>query len=614
MDIRHRLWVCLWGVLLVPGLAHQVSGQWGSASKVVHAETVWQIPKANPGDQRVLAIILEIKDGYHINPSKGQIQENTDFIQLPSRLEVVETVAELTFETPVFPPPHSTVVDYGMGPVTLMAFNGRNIVYLPTKVTANAKPGIYRAKLKFFFQACTDTVCELPDVIEIPVRLEVVTNGTEVGHANVELFSGYQTRIEKIHFNLFGFEVNADASSLFGTLTVLILAGVGGLLLNLTPCVLPVIPIKITLLNQTAGSRRRCLILGLVMSLGVVAFWLGLGGLIAGVGTFNTTSALFQKPWFTIIVGAFIAVMATGICGLFTLHLPRFVYLVEPNQETLSGSFIFGLMTAVLSTPCTAPFMGTALGWATQQTVMMSLATFVSIGVGMALPYLILSSFPQCVAWIPRSGPISELVKQVMGLLMLATAAYFVGTGISALLPRAPDPPTRAYWWPVMLFVVLAGVWLIIRTMSMTRTATPRVIFCGLGILLVASGLYGGMRLTAKGPIDWQYYTPQRFEQALAADNVVLLDFTAEWCLNCKALEHGVLYTPQVVKAVANPDVVPMKVDITGQNPLGQQKLLDTGRLTIPLLVIYDRHGQEVFKGDTYTVSQVVQAIAKAQD
>ena len=101
MDIRHRLWLYLWGVLLVPGLAHQVSGQLNSASKVVHAETVWQIPKANPGDQRVLAIILEIKDGYHINPSKGQIQANTDFIQLPSRLEVVEAAAELTFETPV---------------------------------------------------------------------------------------------------------------------------------------------------------------------------------------------------------------------------------------------------------------------------------------------------------------------------------------------------------------------------------------------------------------------------------------------------------------------------------------------------------------------------------
>jgi thiol:disulfide interchange protein len=145
---------------------------------------------------------------------------------------------------------------------------------------------------------------------------------------------------------------------------LLLIAGVGGLLINFTPCVLPLIPIKIVGLSQAAGNRSRCLALGVMLSLGVVAFWFGLGLAISSISGFNTANQFFQYPAFTIGVGAIICVMAIGMSGLFTIRLPDWIYRINPSQDSIGGSFLFGIMTAVLSTPCTAPFMGAAAAWA----------------------------------------------------------------------------------------------------------------------------------------------------------------------------------------------------------------------------------------------------------
>jgi len=267
----------------------------------------------------------------------------------------------------------------------------------------------------------------------------------------------------------------------------------------------------------------------------------------------------------------------------------------------------------VLSTPCTAPFMGAAAAGAVTQRPGMAMAVFGAIGVGMALPYAVLAAMPKLVDRMPRTGPASELIKQVMGLLMLAAAAFFVGTGLSGWLNEPPGPPSRLYWWAVAAFIAAAGVWLVYRTVRITPRMGRRLGFGALGALIVASGVYVGVRFTERGPIDWVYYTPQRFERALHEEKTVLMEFTAEWCLNCKALEQTVLHNDRVVAALADENVVPMKVDLTGNNALGNAMLREVDRVTIPLLVVFSPRGDEVFKSDAYTVGQVVEAIEKAR-
>ncbi len=165
-----------------------------------------------------------------------------------------------------------------------------------------------------------------------------------------------------------------------------------------------------------------------------------------------------------------------------------------------------------------------------------------------------------------------------------------------------------------MAFCAVAGGWLAYRTLRIASTKGQRVFFTALGFLMIAMSLFGGLRLTDSGPIDWINYTPERFNEAVKQRKIVVVDFTAEWCLNCKALEHGVLNTRKISHLFASDDIVPIKVDITGNNPSGKEKLKEVGSLTIPLLVIYASNKNIVFKSDFYTADQIVDVIRKVRE
>jgi thiol:disulfide interchange protein DsbD len=427
---------------------------------------------------------------------------------------------------------------------------------------------------------------------------------------------------ELVKFAFFGLDFKVDPTGAVGIWAMILLAVVGGLLLNFTPCVLPVIPIKMMSLSRAAGDRGRCLWLGLVMSLGVVLFWLGLGIAISATaalltskgesGGITSANQLFQKPAFTIAVGVVVSIMAVGMCGLFTVRLPQFVYNFTPKHDSIPGSLGMGVMTAVLSTPCTAPFMGAAAAWAVGVGPTLTLTVFAAIGVGMALPYMLLSAFPEAVGRMPRTGPASELIKQVMGLLMLAAGAYFVGTGLSGALVDPPEPPTREYWWGVAAFVVAAGLWLGWRTLRITPRWGPRTVWCTIGLVLALGAVNVARSATAAGPTMWVYYTPELFKKAQEKGKIVVMDFTAEWCLNCKVLEKNVLETKRVSALFESGKVVPMKVDLTGNNTEGNDMLHSVDSVTIPLLVVFDKDGRIVFKSDAYMADQVIDAVKKA--
>ncbi len=587
-----------------------------SSAPPVHVWTAWSVDGAAAGDRPVLAIVVDMEPGYHINPDAAQVVPVGDFAPWPTSVRITGASDALGLETVRFPEPEPVHVEYADG--DLHAFSGRQVFYLPMKVAESARPGPLHVSLEVEYQACDATVCLPPRTETFDDTLFVAGDDVPVQPANQALFAGFTDAPSgggggPVKFDLFGWSFSVNAGSGLGFLLLLVVALVGGMLLNFTPCVLPVIPIKIISLSNVAGSRGRMLTLGVAMSLGVVGFWLGLGGLIAAASSFTATNQLFQYPAFTIGVGLVIAFMAVAMTGVFVIRLPNFVYAMNPGQESLHGSFGFGIMTAVLSTPCTAPFMGAAAAWAATQSAGTTLVTFAAIGAGMALPYLALSASPALVKRMPRSGPASELIKQVMGLLMLAAAAYFVGVGLSAILNTPPDPPSRLYWWAVMLFVAAAGGWLAVRTIRIASGPAKRIGFAGLGVLLLAGSAFGAARLTNEGPIPWVHYTPERFDRAIRDGKVVVMDFTAEWCLNCKSLEHGVLNGSKVTSLFSDGDVVPIKVDITGNNPPGKAKLKEVGRLTIPLLVVYAPDGREVFKSDFYTADEVLRAVNEAR-
>ena len=163
-----------------------------------------------------------------------------------------------------------------------------------------------------------------------------------------------------------------------------------------------------------------------------------------------------------------------------------------------------------------------------------------------------------------------------------------------------------------MMFSLAGGGWLAYRTLQIASGKKLKVFFTAFGIMVVAFSAWGAVRLTDQGPIDWVYYTAERFEAATNEHKVIVMVFTAEWCLNCKAMEQGVLNSPKIVALFESNKIVPMKVDITGNNPAGKAKLREVGNLTIPLLVVFSPKGNQVFKSDFYTVEQVHQAVTAA--
>ena len=619
MKKRHRIFRLTWlACILVASIATAPNGSGTttpSSDEVIQVKTAWSQDRARPGDAIALAVVLDIQKGFHINADARQIKPMADFKPFPTTIRVVEAHAGLTIEAPRYPQAHAIKVDYASN--DLMSFEGKTIIILPAKVDSQLQPGQAKIKIIVEYQACSATYCLFPQKIPREESIAVVERGDSVTKINESIFAdtGFDTSInvsQPVDFDLFGWTFSIDARSGIGWLLLVITAAFGGLLLNFTPCVLPLIPIKIISLSHAAQNRKRCMALGVAMFAGVIFFWLALGVLITVVSDFTATNQLFQYPLFTILVGIIIGTMALGMFGFFAVRLPNFIYMINPEQDSLHGSFGLGILAAILATPCTAPFMGAAAAWAATQTPATTLSTFFAIGFGMALPYLILSASPKLVDKMPKTGPGSVLIKHVMGLFMLAAAAYFIGVGLSAVFSNPPNPTSRFYWWPVMGFVAAGGIWLAYRTLSIAKKNGAKIIFTTLGVILIALSSLGAINLTDRGPIDWVYYTPERYEKLLEQNKVVVMVFTAEWCLNCKVLEEGVLRDPKIIEIFKSGKAVPVKVDITGNNPAGKAKLKEVGNLTIPLLVIFSPKGNHVFKSDFYTVEQVLKAVKEA--
>ena len=422
----------------------------------------------------------------------------------------------------------------------------------------------------------------------------------------------------------------------FGGLLVLgLLGAAGGLVLNLTPCVLPVIPIKVMTLSQHAGEHRgKAAMLGFWMALGVVAFWAALAIPVLTLQNFTDPSRIFGIWWLTAGIGLLIAIMSLGLMGMFQINLPQKVYMVNPKADTPWGSFVFGVMTAILGLPCFGFVAGALVPAAITQGTAFVIILFFSMGVGMALPYLVLSIFPQLVNKLPRTGPASELVKQIMGLLLLAAAAYFIGSGLIALVASKPYLAKLLHIWVAALFGIGAGGWLMIKTFEISKKPLNRGVFGIIALIIAAVGLLVANRFTSdakeeyeirQAALDeaaisgglllttWNDYRPQLMQQAIDEGKVVIQDFTAEWCINCKVLEKTVLGSAAVKAEFAKDDTIMFKVDLTGNNPEGDQALKDLGRTGIPTLAIYGPGLETPWVANAYTIDQVVDAITRAR-
>ncbi len=382
----------------------------------------------------------------------------------------------------------------------------------------------------------------------------------------------------------------------YGLGWMLVLAFVGGLLLNLMPCVLPVLSLKaLSLVEQAGESRRQGLKLSAAFTAGVlICFW-GLGlavlGLKAG-GSAVGWGFQFQSPGFVVFMAALILVLALNLFGVFEITLPGNAtqgLSKGARRPGLAGAFGHGLVITLLATPCSAPFLGTAVGFAFTQSPVVLLAIFTSVGLGLALPFAVLGAWPAAHAWLPKPGKWMLRFKEAMGFFLLATLVWLLW--VLSKLSGTDGSGAAMLFLVILAFAAWAwGHWGALHAPPAQRAWVA----VALALML---GLAGAKTLPRASRMDtsigasvvegWSAWDLAEVEKQWKAGRVVLVDYTADWCWTCKVNEKAVLGNQMVIQALDEAKALKFRADWTRRDPAITRSLEGFDRSGVPLYVVY---------------------------
>ena len=371
------------------------------------------------------------------------------------------------------------------------------------------------------------------------------------------------------------------------------LAFLGGLILNLMPCVLPVLSIKVlSLVGQADAPLRARMRNAGAYSLGVlVAFWALAGLLIALRAGGEQLGWGFQLQSPPVIAGlaSLFFLIALNLFGVFEVGM-SLTRLGGRTGEGNGGSFSTGLLATLVATPCTAPFMGSALGFALTQPAPAALAIFTSLGLGMAAPFVVLAGSPRLLRFLPRPGAWMETMKQALGFLLAATVVW-----LAWVLGQQTGPDGIALLLAALV-VQAAGAWVLGKWAAVTRSTAVRRAAMIVAAVLIVGGAAAAVKLAgtterntaqAIATDTWEPYSEARVNELRAAGRPVFVDFGAAWCLTCQVNERVALSAAPVLAKFQEKNVAMLKADWTSRDPAITAALTKLGRSGVPTYVLY---------------------------
>ncbi len=389
------------------------------------------------------------------------------------------------------------------------------------------------------------------DVIEHAAaqRTHTTSQGYELVLSKSHLYQGDSKSLDGIAVNPAGWDkdgktraivihapIGPAASAPIPFLIVCLFALIGGLILNLMPCVLPVLSIKVLHLVERHPDKKIALRHSLFYALGILAsVWVlaVLLFILKSAGQFAGWGFQFQSPLFVMIVALILLILALNLFGFFEFSAPSMTGLSK-EQAGYQASFISGVVTTIVASPCTAPFMGTALTVAISQPNIVGFGIFTCLGLGLALPFVLLSAFPSLLSFMPKPGPWMIYLKRVLGIILFACVL-----------------------WLLWVFGLETGLG------DLSKFYKPA------------------------HEIHWQQYSPTVLSQARRSGHGVFLDFTAAWCINCQVNDRLVLQNPEIVHAFEDQGIIAIKADWTKYDPDITKALSSLGRNSIPVYVYY---------------------------
>ncbi len=583
----------------------KAGGMFAETASLVEAKAIASHTEVSPGQVFHVALDVKIaKDyGYYSPDPRG----SSDVQVLPAEL-AVEANVPLTALPALWPMDREHKATLGGTVYVNNAYEDRAIIFVPLRVSPHAATG-EKQSVKFTLggQVCGNNQCVLVNAnAAVTVTVSASAKENPDWRADGAIVSGLDSampavELKKRHDNArhaiavaerkpaAGPGVVDDRIAALSVWAGLGLALLAGLMLNIMPCVLPVIPLKVLSLVAAAGeSRRRFVTLGLAFAGGIVAFFALLA--IANITIRLTTQGAFnwgehfQSTGLRVAMAMLVVAMATNLFGLFNVLVPSRIAArsdkgMTGKGETHVSAAGAGVFTAILSTPCSFAIMTLAFAWAQLQPLWLGTLAILAIGVGMASPFALLSAFPGLVSRLPRPGKWMELFKQSMGFVLLIVAIWLIATLSLQTYP----------FWVAAYGVVLAyslwmwGSW--VRYDASLRTKfSVRIPAATIAIL---GGLW---MLPAPKPLAVEFvpFDAARISSARAEGRIVVIDFTASWCLTCKTEEKLVYDDPDVAEAMKARNVLAVRGDITTKdlpaNPMLYEELKEPG---VPVTVIF---------------------------
>jgi suppressor for copper-sensitivity B len=387
-----------------------------------------------------------------------------------------------------------------------------------------------------------------------------------------------ETQILKPQSTSFGFWIG-----------MLLIAFIGGLILNIMPCVLPVLSLKVLSVMRHGGGHNASVpqeflvtVMGIIFSFLVLAsgaILLKISGSAVGWGV------QFQDPYFLIALIGVLTLFACNLFGFFEFRLPAILAsfgVMSPHRERLLGSFLEGTLVTALATPCTAPFLGTAAAFALSRGTFEIILIFATMGLGLAFPFLLIAIFPKFATRLPKPGAWMANVKLGLGFVLALTAVWLVYVLIAEI------GQTGAFITAFLMFLIS----LVLKKTHNGSEARKKIAWLGASLLIAASFMLPtfmthSLSASFKKQDIWHPFEPEQIATYVKAGKTVLVSVTADWCLTCQANKYLVLKSKEIAKALHGSDVVAMEANWTNHDPKITAYLKSFNQYVIPFYAIY---------------------------
>jgi len=546
-------------------------GQFGGPKDLLKVQSFLSFDSVYPASEVKLALKMKVKDSWHINSSKP----NEDYL-IASELKVN---SPFKLKSVKFPEAENLKFEFSDVPVSV--YQGEITVGAIVVVPDSIKPGDNQLIVTFSYQACNDVSCLAPNEFVDTLNIHIVDHSQTIKEINGEIFSG-------LNLSYSSAEVSeesgiADTLANNGLFFSLLFVFLGGLALNLTPCVYPLIPITIGYFGgQSEGSTKRLFLLGVLYVLGIALTYS-----IVGVVTSLTGSifgVLLQNPIVTIFIVLVFVTLSLSQFGVYEFKLPDSLVIKAGGAKSGAyGAFFMGLTMGIVAAPCIGPFViGLVTYVAAKGDPLYGFWMFFSLAVGLGTPYIFLAIFSGKIKSLPKAGDWMDGVKHIFGWLLLAAAIYFVGP----LIPKSVND----YLLPV--FTIVASLYLLLVDKVANNVKgffRFKVIF---SVIIFSVAVWMIIPGNAGEP-DWVKYSDEKFESSISGGHKAILDFYADWCIPCKELDKITFADVRVINKLKDFDA--FKVDLTKTMSDETEKIRNKFNiLGMPTIILYGSSGKEV--------------------